>query len=196
MPTKLGAELQRPTEITTVSSAVAKLITPFWDICRLKRAPQDIPESRFLFNIVLCAYLLLGTTINLIGFPIAEACMLSLLMTALLLLVIRTLLQLRGYTGRMLQTATAIMGTSIVLFLPALSLRYWFYVIEKSGTESNLAGYIWVCLFVWERFILAHILRHALGTRLLVGFFISIAYVFLEFQVVVIFHRALGQWLV
>lgn len=175
--------------------AATKLIAPFWDICRLKRAPQDIPASRFLFNLVLFLYVVLGTTINLIGFTFAEACVLSLLMTGLLLLVIRTLLLLRGFNGRMLQTATAVMGASIVLFLPALGLRYWFYVIEKTGTESNLAGYLWVCLFVWERFISAHILRHALDTRLMVGFFISIAYVFLEFQVVVIFHRALGQWL-
>ena len=176
--------------------AISKLIQPFWDICRLKRGPQDIPTSRFLFNLVLCAYLLLGIAINLIGFTVAEACALSLVMTVLLLLVIRALLLFRGYAERTLQTSTAIMGTSIVLFLPALALRYWFHMIEKSGTESNIAGYLWVCLFVWELFISAHILRHALGTRLMVGFFVSIAYVFLEFQVMVFFHRALGQWLV
>lgn len=178
-----------------MSSAAAKLIVPFWDICRLKRLPQDIPASQFLFNLVLCIHLLLGTIINLVGFPIMEACLLSLLMTTLLLLVIRTLLLMRGHGERMLQTATAFMGTAIVLFLPALALRYWFYVIEKSGTASNLAGYLWVCLFVWERFIAAHILRHALGIKLMAGFLISIAYVFLEFQVVVTFHRAISQWL-
>jgi hypothetical protein len=140
--------------------------------------------------------LLLGMAINLIGFTLAEACSLSVVMTVLLLLTIRTLLSLRGHAERSLQTVTAIMGTSIILFLPALVLRYWFHVIEKSGTQSNIAGYLWVSLFVWELFISAHILRHALGTRLMVGFFVSIAYVFLEFQVMVFFHRALGQWLV
>lgn len=178
-----------------MSSAVVKLIAPFWDICRFKRPPQDIPASRFLFNLVLCLQVLAGTIVNLVGFSITEACLLSLLMTTLLLLAIRTLLLVRGHAGRLLQTATAFMGASIVLFPPALGLRYWFYVIEKSGTESNLAGYAWICLFFWECFIAAHILRHALGIKLMAGFLISLAYVFLEFQVVIIFHNAISQWL-
>ncbi len=179
-----------------MSSTAAKLILPFWEICRFKRPPQDIPASPFLFKLVLCIHVLAGTIINVVGFSIVEACLLSLLMTALLLLAIRILLLMRGHAERILQTGTAFMGASIVLFLPALALRYWFYVIEKSGTESNIAGYVWVCLFVWERFIAAHILRHALDTKLMVGFLLSIAYVFLEFQVVVIFHNAVSRWLI
>tara|TARA_B100001123_G_scaffold438827_2_gene574442 strand:- start:857 stop:1396 length:540 start_codon:yes stop_codon:yes gene_type:complete len=175
--------------------AAVNLIKPFWDICKLKRMPQDIPESRFLFNVVLCTYLLLSTVFNLIGSTITEACLFSLLMTTLLLVFIRILLLTRQYDRRMLQTATALMGTSIVLFPASFALRYWFYVIENSGTESNLAGYLWICLFIWERFISAHILRHALDIRFIFGFLISVGYVCFEYQVIVVFHRAVTQWL-
>jgi len=177
-----------------VPSDSTRLVAAFWEICLLKRRPQDIPASRFLFNTITCLYVLQSTTINLFAFPFGEAFLLGVLTTALLLVVIRTLLQLRGHAKRMLQAATAMMGASIVLFLPVLALRYWFYIIEASGTRSNLAGYAWVLLFVWELFIFAHILRHALNTRLLIGFFVSIAYVFLEFQAMVALHHALGQW--
>lgn len=175
--------------------AAVNLIKPFWDICRLKRMPQDIPASRFLFNVVLCTYLLLATVFNMVGSTIAEACLFSLLMTTLLLVFIRILLLMRHYDGRMLQTATALMGASIVLFPPRFALRYWFYIIENSGTESNLAGYLWICLFIWERFISAHILRHALNIRFMFGFLISVGYVFFEYQIIIIFHRAVAQWL-
>jgi hypothetical protein len=169
------------------------LVAAFWEICLLKRRPQDIPASRFLFNVVVGLYVLQSTAINLFAFPFGEAFLLGVVMTMFLLLVIRTLLQFRRYPKRMLQAATAMMGASIVLFLPVLALRYWFHIIEQAGTRSNLAGYVWVFLFVWELFISAHILRHALNTRLLIGFFLSIAYVFLEFQAMFVLHHAFGQ---
>ncbi|MFT4560384.1 MAG: hypothetical protein ACI9BW_000118 [Gammaproteobacteria bacterium] len=174
----------------TVANDIGSLARAFWEICCLKRAPQDLPASRFLFNCTLLSYVVLGTAINLIGFGFAEACSLSLAMTALLLVSIRLLLQIRGYRARLQQTATAMMGASIVLFVPAVVLRYWFHLIELNGSESNLAGYIWVALFVWQLFISANIFKHALGMRLLGGFFISIAYVLLEFRVMFFVHQS------
>lgn len=179
-----------------MSSHSTTLIRAFWEVCLLKRRPQDIPASGFLFKLVLCGYILRSLAINAFGFAVAEAIVLSLVMTALLLLVVYALLLIPGHGRRMLQTATAIMGTALVLFPPSLALRYWFHVIEQSGTRSSLAGYLWVMLFVWGLFIAAHILRHALNTRLIVGFVIAVAYVFLEFQVMFVVHRTLGQQLV
>ena len=63
----------------------------------------------------------------------------------------------------------------------------------RPRTTSNLAGHCWIALFVWELFIAAHILRHALDMRLIAGFFIAIAYVFFEFQVMYVAHRALSH---
>ncbi|MDP6182681.1 MAG: hypothetical protein QF609_02580 [Gammaproteobacteria bacterium] len=174
----------------------SSLAGAFWELCLLKRRPQDIPFSPFLFKVVVCGYFLRCTAINLVGFPFAEAILLGAVMTVLLLAVFEVLLLIRGYRKRMLQTVTAMMGTKLVLFPAAFALRYWFHIIEQSGTRSDLAGYLWVLLFVWGLFIAAHILRHALNARLIVGFFIAIAYLFLEFRVMFIVHHEFAQWLV
>ncbi len=167
-----------------------RLASAFWEICLLRRGPQDLPDSVFLFNFVVTSYCLLGIGINLVGFKFEEACVLSVAMTTLLLLSLKALLLIRGYGHRMRQTATALMGASIILFIPALALRIWFHIIERSEAQSSLAGYAWVGLFVWELFISAHIFRHALNIRLLAGFFVSIAYVFLEFRVMYFIHHS------
>lgn len=167
-----------------------RLVTPFWEICLLRRGPQDIPGSRFLLNVVVTSYFVLGVGINLVGFDVAEACVLSIAMTALLLMSLKVLLLIRGFNERFPQTAIALMGASVILFVPAFALRIWFHIIGTSNIQSNVAGYIWVGLFVWELFISAHILRHALNTRLLAGFFVSIIYVFLEFRVMYFIHQS------
>jgi len=174
------------------SSPAWRLAGAFWEICLLKRAPQELPASRFLFNAVAVVFILRGAVINAFSFPIPEALMLNIIMTGLLLLTLFALLYLRSSQARLLQTATAMMGSSIILFPAALALRFWFHVIEQSGSSSQFAGHCWVLLFVWELFIAAHILRHALNARLIAGFFIAIAYVFLEFQVMYIAHDVLA----
>ena len=175
---------------STIANDIGCLARAFWEICLLKRAPQDLPASQFLLGCTLLSYVFLGIAINLIGFGFAEACTLSVAMTALLLISIRLLLRIRGYDARLQQTATAMMGTSIVLFVPAVILRYWFHLIELNGSESNLAGYIWVALFVWQLFISANIFRHTLGMRLFGGFIVSIAYALLEFRVMFFVHQS------
>jgi hypothetical protein len=173
-----------------VPSDFSRLVGAFWEICLLRRSPEDVPASRFLFNGVVSTYCLLGVGINLVGFDFPEACVLSVSMTALLLTTLKALLLIRGNAERLRQSAIALMGASIILFVPALVLRLWFHIIESSNAQSNAAGYVWVGLFVWELFISAHILRHALNTRLLAGFFVSIAYVFLEFRLMSFIHQS------
>jgi hypothetical protein len=175
---------------SNITNDLGRLARAFWEICLLKRSPQDLPASQFLLSCTLLTYIVLGIAINLIGFGLAEACTLSVAMTTLLLISIRLLLQIRGYAARLSQTATAMMGASIVLFLPAVALRYWFHLIELNGSGSNLPGYMWVALFVWQLFISANIFKHALGMRLLGGFLISIAYVLLEFRVMFFVHKS------
>ena len=174
-----------------VSAGTLRLVNAFWQICLLRRAPQDLPASQFLLRLITVVFVLRGAAINAFSFDVGEAIALNVIMTVVLFAALGFLLALRGFGPRFSQTATAMMGTTIVLFPAALALRYWFHVIEHSGTTSNLAGHCWVVLFVWELFIAAHILRHALEMRLIAGFFIAIAYVLLEFQVMYVAHRAL-----
>ena len=174
---------------------IVPLSRAFWDVCLLRRRPQDLPNSGFLLNTVVALYFALGLLLNLFGLSFVEAVVLSAAMTGLLIVTIHTLLMLRGHRERARQTITALMGAAIVLFLPALALRYWFYVIETAGTQSRLAAYVWIFLFVWESFIAAHVLRHALNLRLIFAYFIAIAYILLEFQVLIALHTALGRWL-
>ena len=48
-----------------------------------------------------------------------------------------------------------------------------------------------VVIFLWNLFVMAHILRHALDTRFIIGFFISFGYAVFLIQLVVFIDRLL-----
>lgn len=177
-----------------MSYPIAVLANAFWGICLLRVRPQDLPASRVLFNLTLSCYIAANILINLLGLAPGEAVVLGVAVSLLVLLITKTILQIKGVAERFAQTATAMLGTGVLLSIPAFALRYWFYVLEQTKTKSDLAGIIWILFFIWNLFIMAHILRHALDIRLLKGFLISAGYVVIIFQITIALHRLLSPW--
>ncbi|MBK1647278.1 hypothetical protein [Rhabdochromatium marinum] len=157
----------------------------FLDLCLLKRAPQDLPASREIFVLVFAASML-GSM--LLAMSAGEQALIGLLQglldSGLMLLVLAAVLQHLGKPTRLLQTATALIGTDTLIGLLALVPLSQAVGAEEQSSALLLAGVLFTALVLWGVLITAHILRHAFEIRLIQGVFLAIVYDVLSLLVV------------
>lgn len=156
------------------------LLLAFFDICRLRRAPQDIPASPHLLALSVTAYALLSCLLQGLSKPIDLAVSSALLEIAVLMLFVQCLLLLKGRPARWMQTMTALAEAGIILGLIALPLSLFAGV----GSGAALIGYnlgltLLLMLVGWGVVVMAHILRHALETHPALAFMLALVYLFL-----------------
>ena len=159
------------------------LITFFFELCLLRRAPQEIPASDTLFRLVLIADLTIGLLVGVssglhplmgIAQVVAElALMLSLLYLGL---------GFARHPERFNQSATALLGSGALigaLALPPVAL-------SALGGESDAAAIgtlLLLGLLAWSIAVTGHILRHTFGIGLGPGIGIAVAYELLAITV-------------
>jgi len=152
------------------------LIQFFFNLCLLRRAPQDLPTSTALFRLVLVADLLAGL---LLGFVVdispllalAEGVVDVIFSLSLLYLGLRFLDRL----PRFQQTATALLGASALLGCVAI-LPLSLLTDGRSGEQSAYAGLLFLALIAWAILVTGHILRHSFDLRLGQGVLIAMGY--------------------
>ena len=159
-----------------VYTAAITLFKAFFAICRLQKGPQDLPTSRDLLLVSLVAYTLCSIGVGLLSMTPDAAVVSGLTDTALMILLTMAVLRLRGFTNRMTQTVTAFAGTGTVLSLIAMPILLAAHAARTSHAGSGLPGLLTLFIFIWNLMINAHILRHALSTRLVVGFALAVLY--------------------
>lgn len=156
------------------------LLLAFFDICRLRKAPQDIPASPQLLALSLTAYALLSCLLQGLSEPVDLAVSSALLEIAVLMLFVQCLLLLKGRPARWMQTMTALAGAGVILRLIVLPL----YLFAGVGSGAALIGYnlgltLLLMLVGWGVVVMAHILRHALETHPALAFMLALVYLFL-----------------
>lgn len=154
------------------------LLLAFFDICRLRKAPQDIPASPQLLALSLTAYALLSCLLQGLFEPVDLAVSSALLEIAVLMLFVQCLLLLKGRPARWMQTVTALAGAGVILNLIALPLSL-FAGVALIG--YNLAITLMLMLVGWGVIVMGHILRHALETHPVLAFMLALVYLFLCF---------------
>jgi len=164
--------------------ALLTLWSAFFDLCRLRITPQELPDSKFLLKFTLVFYTLISGAISLIHSSLPEALLSSLLDTALLVLLISSLLYFAHYSARINQTLTALAGANcvlgILLFLPVYWLKFYQ---SDAGEAGGLAILLLLGLMVWNFVISAHILRHALEVPFFIGVLLTCIISLLTFSV-------------
>ena len=166
--------------------AAKVLFMAFFDICRLRKGPQDIPASKNLLTLCLIVYGLLSVLLVMLSESIERAILSGLLEVVLIMAFIMALLQIRSKIGRWVQTVTAISGSGIVLSLIALPI--YILLSVSAGTEANsnpvygLGLLILAGLACWNVVIMAHVLRHALDVTMLTGVILAIVYIWIIFS--------------
>jgi hypothetical protein len=164
------------------------VLLAFFDICRLKKRPQDIPASRNLLTICILVYSIVSIFIAALYQPTEQAILGSVIELVLILLFTWAILQSSGKAVRWTQTVTALIGTNMIINIIALPAYVLVSVDELSdlGTSSSssqsLGLLLLAALACWNIVIMAHIIRHALETHFAIAMFLAITYIWIIFS--------------
>ena len=162
-----------------------QLIRAWFEICLLRRAPQDLPASSYLLGVSLCCYGLVSVLVSSQSYTLSMALLLTLVDLGLLVLFAGSLLYLQNKIARLNQTLSALAGTGSLMGLIALPLLLTLAPDAGADTVPALLQSLWLLLLLWNLVIMAHIIRHALSSSFAIGFGISLLYALLNMQVIV-----------
>ena len=162
-----------------------QLIRAWFEICLLRRAPQDLPASGYLLGVSLCCYGLVSVLVSLQSYTFNMALLLTAVDLGLLVIFAWSLLYLQSKSARLNQTLSALAGTGSLMGMIVLPLL--LTLAPDAGVEAVPAPLqsLWLLLLLWNLFIMAHIIRHALSSSFAIGFGISLLYALLNMQVIV-----------
>lgn len=162
-----------------------ELLKLIWDICCLRRGPQDLPFAPALL-LVLCVVTLgwevaLDSDPSTFGYGVA-----GLIVNFGVLLAI---LHARGLRSRFVQTATAFIACALVfelLILP-LSLLFGDPKSTQMSTGRGLIVFAILMLMAWRLIVDANIFRHSLNVPFLAGIFIAVTWFVVELYLLQVF---------
>ncbi len=156
-----------------------ELFKLFFDICRFKKAPQDVPGSNVLLRFLIALYACVSF-LNLVLSSDALSAAIQVLIEILLILSLTwTILLMTQRSTRFQQTVCALMGTDTLISffaLPAIATL----VIQG----SSLSFIAIVFLMLWHWVVSAHIFSHALNQPFIFGLGVSFMYILTSYQII------------
>ena len=141
------------------------------DLCRFKRAPQDLPYSPASLALLLVASTLFDIVVGAATSDAAGAFVHTLLFNALILGLCWIALAIRRFDNRYVQTALALIACGLLISIVQLPLALLIEPLSgKEGAQSLSLFQLllrWAALgtLVWQILIYAHIMRHAMESR-------------------------------
>jgi hypothetical protein len=159
---------------------VLRLIFAFVEIALHRRGPDDLPASRFLFAVVLVAYLIAAFATLRLGAGVAHPILLLIVDTAFSLTFIWSVLKAFDHERRFKQTASALLGTDTLLNVMSMPLIVWSKSLEGTGGDSSLVAILFALLAIWSIDISGFVLSRALDRAYFLGVAIMLGYVLLS----------------
>ena len=89
---------------------------------------------------------------------------------------------MRGYLSRFVQTATALLGTEILLNLIVAPLLLWIEIIGDAASPPILPALLFSLIIFWGIDIAGFVLSRALQLTYFVGVLVMIGYFFASFS--------------
>ena len=164
------------------------LFALFWQICRFRRGPEDVPFAPALAGLLVVAVAaLVGASVVVLGslapsppsdtpvVPPATQLLVQWLALAAWLAAIFILLRFKNLTARYAQTLIAALGTDLIMFVPQFA---GFALLAANPPESAIAGVGQVTvlfIYIWDMLIKGHIYSRALNISRLQGNLLSLA---------------------
>jgi len=163
---------------------VKALLWYFFDLCRLRATPQQLPRSRELFLVVAVLSVLAGVALLHAARAEAKAAELkSALDLGMMLAVLFVSLEVLRRRSRFLQTATALLGSGVLFALLATVLEVSNGVGGVDAGPSEMREVLLFVLVIWNMVVYGHILRHAFDVPLGFGVGLAVLYTLLSFLV-------------
>ena len=161
-----------------------QLIRAWFELCLLRRTPQELPASGYLLGVSLCCYGLVSVLVSSQSYAFNRALLLAGVDLGLLFVFVCSLLYLQNRTARINQTLSALAGSGSLMGLIALPLMLAAGPDAVTEPVPPLLVSLWLLLLLWNLFVMAHIIRHALSSSFAIGFGISLLYALLSMQVI------------
>ena len=163
----------------------------FFDVCRLRAAPQDLPTSRSLLIYSLAVYAVLALMLSWIQMTPGKALIAAVFDTLLMGLLSYVVLWARLMPQRWPQTCTALAGSGSILQVVALPITLWQKQFGPEDSMALIPMLLLLVLLFWNLVVVGHILRHALSTNLGVGAVLATIYMYVSLSVMkVLFFSA------
>ena len=160
-----------------------RLLELFWLIARRKLGPEDVPSSRFLLKLTVCAYMVLQVPLLWRQGGITPAAGVSILADVVIVfLFVWVLLWVTGNVSRYQQTMIAFFGTGFLVTLLALPITYFYLSIDKANELLVLPFLALIGILIWSIIINAHIFSRAISRSLFEGVAIALLYFIINFQ--------------
>lgn len=160
------------------------LIQFFFELCLLRKAPQDLPASSALLGLTAGADLLMGMVLAAtVGLSPGLGLLQSLVDVVLMLALLYGAMRLLGRLPRFQQTATALLGSGALLgFIAVVPLG----MLPQGGEQQASGGAVllFLALIAWSVLVAGHILRHTFDLRLGQGVGIAVVYNFFAYSLV------------
>jgi hypothetical protein len=155
---------------------LSALVYFFFELCLLRRAPQDLPASSALLGVTLLADLSSGILLaHSAGIAVGVGLAQGLVDVVLSLSLLYSGLSLTGHRPRFAQAATAVLGSGALLGVLAL-VPVGLLPADTESQGAVLGGLLFMALIGWGVLVTGHILRHAFDLPLAQGVAIAVAY--------------------
>lgn len=164
------------------SSGLSKLALIFVDIAFHRRGPAALPASRFLFVLVLVAYLTVSLLALQINWPLSQAVGPLVADVTFCMAFFWATLQITQHGGRFWQTVTALLGAETFLSLVALPLLVLRSAATGNETFEPMMVLLLTAVLFWSIDVGGFILSRALEQAYVVGVLIMVGYVISSFM--------------
>ncbi len=156
------------------------LLRLFWEVCLLRKGPQDMPFSRELLALLIGLGLLvdvLRLSLANTGMDFAGVLVFTLAALGLNLAFLAGLPALLGYRARIVQTLIAWFGAMLLIGLVDLPLVLLLRLSPELG-----AGLVFLfqLLVIWSLLVTMHVLRHTLAINPVLAGVLTLGYFLLS----------------
>ena len=149
----------------------------FLDIVLWRRGPQDLPASRLLFWLTAGAYVAVSIAqLAMLDEPPAAWLVYVFVDPVLLTGGVYLLLRLFGKADRFLQTATAVLGTGVVLGVALFLPVEWIITTAGISPGSTVAGMIALAMVVAFALVTGRILKLATDSNMFTVITLALTY--------------------
>lgn len=160
-----------------------------FNICLLKKGPQDIPHSSLILRLSILAYALVSFLLLQISTDSFQALLQIAVEIMITVGFVALMLGIARKTYRFVQTASSLLGTD------ALMSAFAMPIIGTLSVDSNniLAFFAILALMIWHWIINAHIIRHALDKPFSFALGIAFIYIYSAMQIIGLLFPPLNQ---
>lgn len=150
------------------------LTLSFFNLCRFRLKPQDLPASTVLLGLTLLFYTLTSVVLSLVHVSLPQAMLSSLVETLLLVALVSSLLLITHHFGRIIQTLTALAGADSVFGILSGLPMFWLHSASLNHSDMTIPLLLLLALIIWSLVVYAHVLRHALEVSFFTSFVLSL----------------------